>query len=62
MVVDPRKSGTVMGYGDINPKDTVHVPILNGDIIFLNAIVHLLLKDHDDVIDLDFPRRRANPS
>ncbi len=51
-----------MGYGDINPKDTVHVPILNGDIIFLNAIVHLLLKDHDDVIDLDFPRRRANPS
>ncbi len=54
VVVDPRRTGTVMGYEDINPKNTVHVPILNGDISFLNAIAHVLLKDHKDVIDWDF--------
>lgn len=54
VVVDPRRTGTVMGYEDINPKNSLHVPILNGDISFLNAIAHVLLKDHEDVIDWDF--------
>ncbi|MEE8307287.1 MAG: molybdopterin-dependent oxidoreductase [Gammaproteobacteria bacterium] len=54
VVVDPRRTGTAMGYEDINPENSVHVPILNGDISFLNAIAHVLLKDHKDVIDWDF--------
>lgn len=54
VVVDPRRTGTTQGYADINPNNTVHVPILNGDIAFLNAIAHVLLKDHPDVIDWDF--------
>ena len=54
VVVDPRYTGTVKGYQDINEKNSVHVPILNGDISFLNAIAHVLLKDHKDVIDMDF--------
>ncbi len=54
VVVDPRRTGTVMGYEDINPKNTVHVPLLNGDISFLNSIAHVLLKEHPDVIDWDF--------
>ena len=54
VVVDPRRTGSVMGYEDVNPKNTVHVPILNGDISFLNSIAHVLLKDHPDVIDWDF--------
>jgi len=54
VVVDPRRTGTVMGYEDINPDNSVHVPILNGDISFLNSIAHVLLKDHTDVIDWDF--------
>jgi len=54
VIVDPRRTGTVMGYEDINPKNTVHVPILNGDISFLNSLAHVLLKDHPDVIDWDF--------
>ncbi len=54
VVVDPRHSGTAMGYEDINPENSVHVPILNGDISFLNSIAHVLLKDHPDVIDWDF--------
>ncbi|GAG05604.1 unnamed protein product, partial [marine sediment metagenome] len=28
VVVDPRRTGTVMGYEDINPENSVHVPIL----------------------------------
>jgi anaerobic selenocysteine-containing dehydrogenase len=54
VVVDPRRTGTVMGYEDINPDNNVHVPILNGDISFLNSMAHVLLKDHKDVIDWDF--------
>ncbi|RTZ60405.1 MAG: hypothetical protein DSZ32_03655, partial [Gammaproteobacteria bacterium] len=54
VIVDPRRTGTVMGYEDINPKNTVHVPILNGDISFLNSLAHVLLKEHPDVIDWDF--------
>ena len=54
VVVDPRYTGTAKGYNDINPKNSVHVPILNGDISFLNSIAHVLLKDHKDVIDWDF--------
>ncbi len=41
VVVDPRRTGTVMGYEDINAKNSVHIPILNGDISFLNAIARL---------------------
>ena len=60
VVVDPRRTGTVMGYEDINPDNSVHVPILNGDISFLNAIAHVLLKEHDDVIDWNFIKEHAN--
>lgn len=54
VVVDPRYTGTAKGYEDINAENSVHVPILNGDISFLNAIAHVLLKEHPDVIDWDF--------
>lgn len=54
VVVDPRYTGSSQGYADINPKNSVHVPILNGDISFLNALAHVLLKDHKDVIDWEF--------
>ncbi len=54
VVVDPRRTGTSDGYSDINSENHVHVPVLNGDISFLNAIAHVLLKDHKDVIDWDF--------
>ncbi len=54
VVVDPRYTGSSQGYADINPKNHVHVPVLNGDISFLNAIAHVLLKEHEDVVDWDF--------
>ena len=60
VVVDPRYTGTSQGYADINPNTHVHVPVLNGDISFLNALAHVLLKDHDDVIDWDFVKAHVN--
>ncbi len=54
VVVDPRNTGSSQGYADINPDNHVHVPVLNGDISFLNSLAHVLLKDHSDVIDWDF--------
>ncbi|HHB13087.1 MAG TPA: twin-arginine translocation signal domain-containing protein, partial [Chromatiales bacterium] len=59
VVVDPRYTGTVKGYAEINPDNTVHVPVLNGDISFLNALAHVLLKEHEDVIDWDFLKAHA---
>ena len=59
VVVDPRDTGSSQGYRDINPDNHVHVPVLNGDISFLNALAHVLLKDHPDVIDWDFLKAHA---
>ncbi|MBQ0720290.1 MAG: molybdopterin-dependent oxidoreductase [Gammaproteobacteria bacterium] len=59
VVVDPRYTGTAKGYEDINPDNSVHVPILNGDISFLNSLAHVLLKDHPDVIDWGFLREHV---
>ncbi len=59
VVVDPRYTGTAKGYAEINPENSIHVPVLNGDISFLNAIAHVLLKEHDDVIDWEFLRAHS---
>jgi anaerobic selenocysteine-containing dehydrogenase len=59
VVVDPRYTGTSQGYADINPDNHVHVPVLNGDISFLNALAHVLLEEHDDVIDWAFLKEHA---
>ncbi len=59
VVVDPRYTGTSKGYAEINESNHVHVPVLNGDISFLNAMAHVLLKEHPDVIDWDFLKQHA---
>ncbi len=45
-VADPRKTGTVIGLEDINPRNSHHIPTLNGDISYLNAIAHVLMKQY----------------
>jgi anaerobic selenocysteine-containing dehydrogenase len=54
VVVDPRLTGTAQGYSLINPANSIHVPILNGDISFLNALAHVILKEHKDIVDMEF--------
>ncbi|HIG15040.1 MAG TPA: hypothetical protein EYQ32_11410 [Gammaproteobacteria bacterium] len=60
VVADPRRTGTQMGYEDIQPENSVHVPILNGDISFLNSLAHVLLKEHSDVIDWNFLKQHTS--
>ncbi len=43
LVSDPRATGTVMGLGSINPRNSYHLQTLNGDISYHNAIAHLLV-------------------
>jgi anaerobic selenocysteine-containing dehydrogenase len=60
VVVDPRSTGTTQGYSDINADNNFHVPTLNGDISFLNALAHVLLKEHDDVVDWEFVKAHVD--
>ncbi len=59
VVVDPRFTGSAEGYRDVNANNSVHVPILNGDISFLNALAHVILKDHPDIVDWDFMKKHT---
>ena len=54
VVVDPRNTGSAQGYASINPANSVHVPILNGDIAFLNSLAHVILKEYPDIVDWEF--------
>ena len=43
LVSDPRRTGTVQGLENINPRNSSHFATLNGDISYLNAIAHVIL-------------------
>jgi hypothetical protein len=52
LVADPRRTATVIGLEDINPRNSLHLQTLNGDISYQNAIAHVLLTKYPE------PRRR----
>lgn len=54
LVVDPRRTGTVMGLEDIKKENSFHFPTINGDISIHNALAYALMEDHDDAIAWDF--------
>lgn len=54
LVVDPRRTGTVQGYEEVDPKTSYHFSTINGDIAIHNAIAHVLLEKHVDAIAWDF--------
>jgi ferredoxin-nitrate reductase len=53
LMVDPRTTGTVMGYEEINPENSYHFRTINGDISIHNALAHVILNDHPEAIDWD---------
>ncbi|MFQ5676935.1 MAG: molybdopterin oxidoreductase family protein, partial [bacterium] len=60
MVVDPRRTGTVQGFEDVNPNNAYHAQIKpNADITFLNNIAYVLLTEHPDVIAWDFMKEHT---
>ena len=50
LVSDPRRTGTVTGLEDINPRNSYHFPTINGDISYLNAIAHVILKKYPKAV------------
>lgn len=54
VVSDPRRTGTVQALEGINPRNSYHFQSINGDISILNGIAHVLLTQHEDVIDYEF--------
>ena len=43
LVVDPRRTGTVMGLEDIDAGNSYHFPTINGDISIHNAMAYAIL-------------------
>jgi anaerobic selenocysteine-containing dehydrogenase len=61
MVVDPRYTGTMDGLYQAGGSNAFSITIKpNGDISFLNAIAHVLLKDHPYAIDDAFIAEHTN--
>ena len=54
LIVDPRRTGTVQGYEEINAKNSYHFSTINGDISIHNAIAHVLLEKHPEAVNMDF--------
>ena len=54
LVVDPRRTGTVQGYEGIGADNSYHFSTINGDIAIHNALAHVILKDHEDAVNMDF--------
>jgi anaerobic selenocysteine-containing dehydrogenase len=50
VVADPRVTGTVTGLEDIDPRNSLHLQTLNGDISYLNAIAHVILEKHPEAV------------
>ena len=50
LISDPRRTGSVQGLEDINPRDSHHFATINGDISYLNAIAHVILTKHPEAV------------
>ena len=60
LVVDPRRTGTVQGYEEVNPTNAYHFSTINGDIAIHNAIAHVLLTEHENAVHWDFLKQHTS--
>ncbi len=51
LIVDPRRTGTVMGYEEIEPDRSYHFRTINGDISIHNALAYCMLTKFKDAVD-----------
>jgi anaerobic selenocysteine-containing dehydrogenase len=60
MVVDPRYTGTMDGYAQINQNNNLSITIRpNGDLSLQNAIAYLLMKEFPQTVDEAFIRKNT---
>ena len=50
LIADPRRTGSVIGLEDVNPRNSYHFATLNGDISYLNCIAHVILTKHPEAV------------
>ncbi len=50
LISDPRRTGTVVGLEDVNPRNSFHFQTINGDISYLNAIAYVILTKHPEAV------------
>ena len=60
LVVDPRRTGTVVGLEEVNPKNSYHFQTINGDISIQNAIAYAILEKHPDAVDYKFLKKNVS--
>ncbi len=60
LVVDPRRTGTVQGLEEINPKNSYHFQTINGDISIQNAIAYAILEKHPEAVDYKFLKKNVD--
>ena len=59
LIVDPRRTGTVMGYEEINADNAYHFRTINGDISIHNALAWLMLNKYKDAVDWDLLKNQT---
>jgi len=60
LVVDPRRTGTVQGYEEINADNAYHFRTINGDISIQNAMAYLMLNKYKDAVDWDLLKNHTS--
>ncbi|MBI5200989.1 MAG: molybdopterin-dependent oxidoreductase [Elusimicrobia bacterium] len=50
LVSDPRRTGTVQGLEEVDPRNSFHFQTINGDISYLNAIAHVILTKYPQAV------------
>jgi anaerobic selenocysteine-containing dehydrogenase len=61
LIVDPRRTGTVMGYEEIGGVDnSYHFRTINGDISIHNALAHCMLTKYKDAVDWDLLKNHTS--
>ena len=59
LVVDPRRTGTVQGLEEINPKNAYHFDTINGDISIHNAIAWVILNEYEEAVDYNLLKKHV---
>ena len=60
MVVDPRYTGTMDGYAQVNRQNSLSITIRpNGDLSLQNAIAHVIMKEFPQAVDTSFIRQNT---
>jgi anaerobic selenocysteine-containing dehydrogenase len=59
LVVDPRRTGTVMGYEEVKAENAYHFRTINGDISIQNAMAYLMLNKYKDAVDWDLLKKHT---